>query len=173
MWGASETLLVTPPRNALLFAPAIERFRAKCRFEPETGCVVWVGGKCYGRGKSIRYGIFRDSATTDTGKSPKTPWLAHRWAAKYIHGLDIAGFQVDHCCPNIPIPNTLCVEHVRPLTAEQNRWLQTERRRHFVHLQVGLLPYEDIYGYAEPDEDAIPFYDPPKWLSPDAYAPAP
>lgn len=133
------------------------RFLAKCLFEPHTGCVVWIGGKSWGRGKNIRYGTF-----SYEGK----PWLAHRWAAKHIHGFDIDGLQVDHCCPNIPIPNTLCVAHLRPETGERNRHLQTERRRHFVHLQVGLLDFFEVYAAAPaPDPEAIPFYDPPSWLT--------
>ncbi len=154
-WGKNHIILPRTAGGMFIPIPAIERFRAKCRFEPETGCVIWEGSKSWGRGKNIRYGGFRDG---------KTIWLAHRWSAKHIHGFDIDGLQVDHCCPNIPIPNTLCVEHVRPLSSEQNRWLQTERRRQYVHMQVGLLPYEDIYGFAETDDDLIPFYDPPAWL---------
>lgn len=135
----------------------LQRFAEKCVFEAETGCVLWIGAKTWGRGKTIRYGGFRDE-NSDW-------WLAHRWAAKHIHGQKIAGLQVDHCCPNIPIPNTLCVEHTNPITDVLNRWLQTERRRHFVHLEVGLLPYEDVYGLpAEPDPDAMPFFEMPAWL---------
>lgn len=142
-----------------------QRFAAKCQFEPTTGCVIWIGGKCYGRGKNIRYGIFRgDEPYKIDGKRP-APWLAHRWAAKYIHGLDIDELQVDHCCPNIPLPNTLCVEHVQAITGDLNRHLQTERRRHFIHLEVGLLSYDEIYGGLdiEPEEN-IPFYEEPEWL---------
>lgn len=136
-----------------------QRFTAKCQFEATTGCVIWIGGKCYGRGKNIRYGIFRGE-----GGRKVAPWLAHRWAAKYIHGLDIDELQVDHCCPNIPIPNTLCVEHLQAITGDRNRHLQTERRRHFVHLEVGLLPYDEIYGGEEIVADVIPFYEEPEWL---------
>lgn len=155
-WGANH---IIPPRGAGgLYLPtdAILRFVKFCRFEPETGCVIWTGAQSWGRGKSIRYGSFRDQGKT---------WLAHRWSAKFIRGLEIEGLQVDHNCPNIPIPNHLCVEHGAPMTGERNRHLQTERRRHFVHLEVGLLPYEDVYGPpAELNPDAIPFYEPPEWL---------
>lgn len=144
--------------------PAIERFVDKCQFEPETGCVLWVGGRTYGRGKNIRYGIFRDSATTEPGKAFKTPWLAHRWSAKHIHKLEITGLQVDHCCPNRPLPNTLCMEHLQPLTGDANRWLQTERRRNFIQMEVGLLNFADVYGEPRELEDLIPFYEPPEWL---------
>ena len=135
---------------------ALTRFAAKCQFEPETGCVIWIGGKCWGRGKHIRYGCFRGA--------DKKVWLAHRWAAKFVHGLEIDGVQVDHCCPNIPIPNTLCVQHLQAIPGDLNRHLQTERRRHFVHLQVGMLPYEEIYGVPVDPELTIPFYPEPEWL---------
>lgn len=140
----------------------MRRFVEKCEFDPRTGCVLWTGAKSWGRGKSIRYGAFKYE-----GKS----WLAHRWSAKFIHGFDIEGLQVDHCCPihragEPLLPNTLCVHHVQPLSGMKNRWLQTERRRFYVHLQVGLLPYEEIYGEFDcvPPEDAIPFYEEPEWL---------
>lgn len=94
--------------------------------------------------------------------------FGHRWAAEHIHGLDIEGFHVDHCCPHIPIPNTLCVQHLQALTPRRNRELQYERRRNFIHLQVGLVRYEEMYGHppgpAERSDDEIPFYEPPAWL---------
>lgn len=156
MWGQNHVIPARAPTGEFTAIDAMERFKAKCRFEPETGCVIWTGSKSWGRGKSIRYGSFRDG--------PRT-WLAHRWSAKFIKGFDIDGLQVDHCCPHIPIPNTLCVEHVQPMTTERNRWLQTERRRMFIHLEVGLLPYDDVYGPpADEAPDGIPFYEMPEWL---------
>lgn len=165
MWGGNHDrgIRQLPGVKGFIARPAIERFREKCRFEPETGCVLWTGSQCYGRGKTIRYGNFRDG---------KKIWLAHRWSAKFIHGLEIDNLQVDHCCPMYRagsepmLPNTLCVQHVQVLTGQKNRWLQTERRRQFVHLEVGILPYHEVYG--EPDiivpSDAIPFYEEPSWL---------
>ena len=130
--------------------------------------MLWEGGKTQGRGHSVPYGAFWFEGRR---------WFAHRWAAKYIHGLDIDGLQVDHCCsdrvPFLRQPNTLCVEHVAPLTLEENRWLQTERRRQFVHLQVGLISYEDVYGPPDEGLDTIPYYIEPRWLRPDAHVPAP
>lgn len=135
--------------------PALQRFISKCRFEPETGCVVWTGSTSQGRGHHIPYGQFWFEGKV---------WWAHRWAARYIHGQDIDDFQTDHCCDTIPIPNTLCVEHLQSITARRNRELQHQRR--MIHLQVGLLQYEDIYGpLPEPDPDAVPFYNPPAWLN--------
>lgn len=136
----------------------LERFLSFCRFQPETGCVVWTGGTTKGRGHHIPYPSFWHA-----GKR----WFGHRWAAKFIHGIDIDGLHVDHCCPNIPKPNTLCVAHLQGVTPRVNRQLQ-ETRKLFIHLQVGLLQYEEIYGHS-PDPvvvppDAIPIYDPPPWF---------
>jgi hypothetical protein len=137
-------------------AQALERFRKFCRFEPETGCVVWTGGQTMGRGHHVPYGAFKYDGRR---------WFAHRWAAKFIHGFDIDGYQVDHCCDQIPLPNTLCVQHVQPLSAKDNRALQHERRKLFIHLEVGLLNYEDVYGPPLPDEPGIPWHSPPAWLN--------
>lgn len=134
---------------------ALARFRKFCEFEAATGCVVWTGGTAMGRGHHVPYGAFWFAGRR---------WFAHRWAAKYIHGHEIEELQVDHCCPGLAIPNTLCVQHVQPLSSERNRHLQTERRRRFVHLQVGLVQYEEIYGYPVEDDDSVPFYAPPAWL---------
>lgn len=139
---------------------ALVRFRKFCRFEPETGCVIWIGGTTSGRGHHSPYGSF---------KFARRRWLAHRWAAKFIRGLDIEGLQVDHWCPHIPHPNTLCVEHGKPITLLENVELQHarafENRRTGIHLQVGILRYDDVYGpRAERDPDLIPFFNPPAWL---------
>lgn len=140
----------------------LERFLSFCRFEPTTGCVVWVGGTTMGRGHHVPYGAFWFE-----GKS----WYAHRWSAKFIHGLDVDGLQVDHCCPieSCTTPNTLCVEHVQCLTLGENRELQSvrkfEARKRAIHLEVGILRYEDIYGpFYAPQDDLIPFHSPPAWL---------
>lgn len=138
---------------------AFERFRSFCRFEPETGCVVWTGGTSKGRGHHVPYPVFWFEGRR---------WFGHRWAAKYIHGHDIDGFHTDHCCPNIPLPNTLCVEHLQPLPLRQNVLLQHERRKRFIHMQVGLLQYCEVYGHDPEvpvlDASAIPFYTAPAWL---------
>lgn len=135
---------------------ALERFIEKCRFEPETGCVVWTGGKTMGRGHHVPYGSFWFEGRR---------WFAHRWAAKFIHGQDIDDFQTDHCCDTIPIPNTLCVQHLQSLTPRRNRELQHQRR--MIHLQVGLLHYGDLYGEPPDDPpDLVPFFSPPAWLGP-------
>jgi hypothetical protein len=138
----------------------LQRFLDFCRFEPETGCVIWIGSTSMGRGHHDPYGTFW---------ADNRRWFAHRWSAKNIHGLEIDGLQVDHFCPHIPHPNTLCVEHVQPMTLLENRELQAlrafERRKKNIHLQVGLLKYEDVYGaQLERDPNLIPFFTPPAWL---------
>jgi len=134
----------------------MQRFIEKCRFEPETGCVVWTGGVTMGRGHHIPYPSFWYEGER---------WFGHRWSAKFIHGLDIDTFHVDHCCPNIAKPNTLCVEHVQAVTPRVNRQLQ-ETRKLFIHLQVGLVRYDEVYGPDPGDDELmrIPFYSPPAWL---------
>lgn len=118
--------------------------------------MLWTGGTTKGRGHHVDYPAFwYDGAR----------WFGHRWSARFIHGLDIDAFHVDHCCPCLAIPNTLCVEHVQAKTARENRELQHSRRKQFIHLQVGLLSYEDIYGPERFVTDLdIPFYQPPAWL---------
>ena len=130
----------------------LERFRRYCRFEPETGCVVWTGGRVRGRGKHGWYGAFHFE-----GRG----WRAHRWAAKFIHGLDIdrVGHQVDHCCPHIERPNTMCVEHLQLVPASVNRELQ------WIRAEVGLDDPPEPSGGAEPG--MVPFYSPPAWLAVD------
>lgn len=135
-----------------LHPEALKRFAAKCRFDPGTGCVLWIGGQTSGRGHSVPYGAFWFEGRR---------WFAHRWAAKYIHNLEIDELQVDHCCPNILYPNTLCAEHVEPLTLLANRALQTERRRFYALVTRGLI---EPPPHLVQDEDAIPFYPPPAWF---------
>lgn len=148
-------------RGRLLPVDPMQRFLSKCQFQPETGCVVWTGAKTKGRGHHIDYGSFWFE---------RRSWFAHRWAAKYIHGQVIEGFDVDHYCPALTIPNTLCVEHVRSETPERNRQLQTMRR--MIHLQVGLINYEDVYGPMHEDFVPIDTYDPPSWLGADHARPS-
>jgi hypothetical protein len=42
----------------------------------------------------------------------------------------------------------------------------TEQRKIMIHLQVGLLRYEEVYGPLPEtrDEDSIPYFTPPAWL---------
>lgn len=147
--------------------PALERFRAKCRFEPRTGCVIWTGGRTRGRGNTAEYGSFWYDGRR---------WFAHRWAAAFIHGLNIDGLTVGHCCPNTPDghPDTLCVQHLAgetlaENTAEGNRRRPLRAEQASGTRQIWLLVER---GYEEPPPahdratlaDEIPFYDPPAWL---------
>lgn len=154
-------------------APALDRFAAKCRFDPVTGCVIWVGGTTSGRGESNPvYGSFWADGRR---------WFAHRWAAAFIHGHNIGGLQVDHYCPALVAgggkPNTLCVEHARPETPYDNNGplraeraaiaLQTpEQRRYWLLVQLGYEPTPDCCAPQGPDLLGIPYFDPPEWLRP-------
>lgn len=131
-------------------ATALERFAAKCEFDPATGCVMWTGGTTSGRGHSAPYGSFWDGRR----------WFAHRWAAKHIHGLNIDGMQVDHCCPHTGgRPNTLCVEHLQAVTFYEH--VELEQRRNNIYIQVGLLEPEPLF---QPDPRAPRIFQPPRWL---------
>jgi len=120
----------------------LERFLSKCRFDAISGCVIWCGGKTRGRGKNAWYGSFWFEGRR---------WTSHRWAAKFIHDLEIAGLDVDHkCC------NTLCVHHLQAIPGLVNSayyWIRIEKG-------VFDLPEPDAQ-----DEDGIPFYLPPVWFS--------
>lgn len=120
---------------------ALERFLARCRFDATTGCVHWIGGKTRGRGKTAWYGSFWYQ-----GKA----WKAHRWAARFIHKLDIDGREVDHMCGD-----TLCVRHLQAVTGEVNREL------YWIRVEVGLEPDPEPL---ERDSSAVPYYLPPDWL---------
>jgi hypothetical protein len=120
----------------------LERFLSKCRFDPATGCVIWVGGKTRGRGKTARYGSF-----WYRGKR----WTAHRWAAQHIHGLEIAGLDVDHKCGN-----TLCQAHLQAIPGLVNSAL------YWVRVSVGMIDHPEPDAV---DPAGIPFYSPPPWFA--------
>lgn len=147
----------------------LHRFIMKCQFEPRTGCVRWIGGKTSGRGNTAEYGAFWFEGRR---------WFAHRWAAKFIHGLDIDNMQVGHYCPHTPDghPDTLCVQHVRPETQQDNLIeqrmrgsgvcaLSPEQRQFWLLVGLG-------YELAPPSHDRssvadeIPFHVEPDWLNP-------
>lgn len=140
--------------------PALERFREKCRFDPTTGCVLWIGGTTAGRGNTAVYGSFWFEGRR---------WFAHRWAAAYIHNLAIGGVTVGHCCPHTGgKPNTLCVEHLKPESladnvAERNtRVAQSNaERQYWLFVRLGMEEAPPIY---EDDGQGVPFYAPPAWL---------
>jgi len=133
-WGIDGRFIST--------TPAIERFRAKCRFDACTGCVNWIGGTTAGQGHTARYGAFWFEGRR---------WFAHRWAAQYVHGLHVDyTVQIDHMCRN-----TLCVQHLQSVSPTFNRELQ------WIRVQVGLEPEPEPYVYPE---DVIPFHIAPEWL---------
>lgn len=119
----------------------MERFLAKCRFDPITGCVNWTAGTTAGRGHSARYGAFKFEGRR---------WFAHRWAARYIHGLEIDGLQVDHECTN-----TLCQHHLAAIPPSLNRELQ------WLRVWVGIDPPPPPFVA---DPHGVPFFTPPAWL---------
>lgn len=122
---------------------ALERFLAKCEFDPCSGCVLWIGGKTQGRGKTAWYGSFWFEGRR---------WTAHRWSAKHILGLEIEGMDVDHCCPHGP--DTLCVSHLQAVTGRVNTEL------YWIRVQVGLEELPETRG----DPGTIPWYSPPDWF---------
>jgi ribosome modulation factor len=99
--------------------------------------------------------------------------LAHRWSAQHVHGFTIEDLQVDHCCP--AGPSTLCVQHVKPETADVNRALQAERaglgrayqslqtRQYWLYVWRGI---EEAPVKIVRDEVGVPWFEPPSWLRP-------
>lgn len=105
---------------------ALKRFLTKCRFEDGTGCVVWTGAT-----KASRNGEGRTGSFSFEGKN----WVARRWAAKFIHGLDISnGREAMTTCRN-----DLCVRH---LIAE---FPVINTRQHWLLVRLG-------YGDDEPED---------------------
>lgn len=157
-------------------ARALERFRAKCRFDPRTGCVVWTGGTTRGRGNTATYGSFWYDGRR---------WFAHRWAAAFIHGLDVDGLQVGHNCPFTADghPNTLCVQHLAGQTQTENLAEALERRgppshrqsrfkceqaadtrQQWLFVEIGLLEPEPEHDPDAPNDYTGPDMHPPEWL---------
>ena len=157
------SLVFETPEERALYERALERFVAKCEYDELTGCVLWTGGTTSGKGNTARYGSFWFAGRR---------WSAHRWAASFIHNIDLSlGHQVGHCCPGTP--NTLCVHHVEAQTIAENvternvrvaaqaRAIQAAQEKQYWLLVEG--------GYAEPPEPpengmAIPYPDPPEWF---------
>jgi hypothetical protein len=143
---------------------SLQRFAEKCRFDPATGCVLWIGGTSSGRGNSTRYGVFWDDGRRV---------FSHRWAAVHIHGIELGANEAGHCCPSGP--NSLCVQHLEGQTkadniAERNTRVakanQTAATRQFyLFKQLGIGEPEPEYPVPIPVLE-IPFYEPPAWLRP-------
>ena len=125
---------------------ALKRFFDKlevdaCHGYDGPACVLWTGGKSCGQGKTIKYGVL---------KFQNRRWFAHRWAAFYIHGQEIAGFQVDHQCNR-----ALCMSHLQATTPEWNRELQ------WIRVQKGID--ENPRPQFQPDDLPVPFFPEPQW----------
>ena len=92
---------------------ARHRFLTKCRFDPALGCVLWAGSI-----KKSRCGEGRTGTFWFEGRN----WYARRWAAKFIHGLDISdGREAMTLCRN-----DLCVRHLMtdfPVINTRQHWL--------------------------------------------------
>lgn len=138
----------------------LERFRLYCQFDATTGCVLWIGAITKGCGKSAPYGSFWADGRRH---------FAHRWAAVNIHGLDIDGFTVDHCCEPMRaggteplLPNTLCVQHLAAETRVDNTLLALQRRT-WVLTQKGYYEPPPLFDELEAP-GGIPFHRPPEWL---------
>lgn len=112
---------------------ALQRFIDKCVHCAVSDCVIWQGGTSVGKGNIIPYGVFWFE-----GKK----WYAHRWAAKFIHGLEIEDRHVDHKCTN-----SLCVHHLQAVEPIVNLRLRWERR----------VEPEEMFCHP-------PFYDVPQWM---------
>lgn len=160
--------LVFLPRDArgrTLSVNPLPRFAEKCRFDAATGCVVWTGGTTAGRGNTTRYGSFWYAGRR---------WYAHRWAAVYIHGLNVGTDEVGHVCPHGP--NSLCVQHLSPTTkaaniAERNTRVAAAARgvQASINRQFWLLVDRGYEQAPEPpaiDRDDLPWFDAPDWLRP-------
>jgi hypothetical protein len=63
---------------------------AMVHFEPTSGCWLWGGRIAKHRNG---YGTFKVTANYK-----RKNWKAHRWAAKYIGGMDIEGVFCCHTC---------------------------------------------------------------------------
>ena len=137
---------------------ALARFAAKCEFDARTGCVLWVGGTTSAQGATAKYGAFWFEGRR---------WCAHRWAAQFIHGLEIEGLEVDHCCPADPVnrtPNTLCVQHLQAIPAAENNALRWGRVR-WGWDEPGLWDRPAYDGPLTLD-DMMPWHEPPDWFKP-------
>src|SRR3990167_9749175 len=82
--------------NPRKIKPLSERIAAKSVFDPETGCLQWIGGKT-----SFGHGI-----TSQGGKNNRIRLMAHRAAWELQHGTIPAGMCVLHRCDNPSCVNT-------------------------------------------------------------------
>lgn len=133
--------MISPPDEDLISACGITwnhydiaRFLLYCRVDPSTNCLIWIGGKSRGRGKTDWYGSFWISSKPGIkGRTIRAhvfyavAVLGHRPRAK-IH-------QLDHTCNN-----SLCVRHIACVPESVNRALQ------WIRVQVGIESPPDYYA---------------------------
>ncbi len=154
--------------NEVYITKALARFLKYCRFEPETGCVLWTGGTTHGHGKNDRYGSFWFDGRR---------WYAHRWAAVFVHRLEVGSLTVGHCCHEVGIlehPNTLCVQHVQPQTLTANvvernvRWHAARKaeqtREQLQYWALVTKGYEQAPEAADNWIPEYPRFDTPHWM---------
>lgn len=128
---------------------ALARFAAKCRFDPVTGCVEWTGGTTSGKGSVCEYGSFWFEGRR---------WFAHRWAARFIHGLEIDGLDVDHECRN-----RLCQQHLQAIPHNHNCWLVWARQQEEPEVELNGIPFHLEPAWLKPfiqlenNDDECPF----------------
>ncbi len=156
-------LVFETPEERAHYNRALARFVSKCEYNEMTGCVLWTAAPHHYRDGEPWYGGFHFEGSK---------WLAHRWAALFIHGLNLSGgLTVGHCCPGWP--NNKCVHHLEPQTyQEQNAEMNYRKLRK----QRGLLTNIEkrywlgvVKGFEEPLEPlengmAVPYPDPPEWF---------
>lgn len=104
-----ELMIFDSEQERVNYERALKRFIEKCDYDEQTGCVLWTGAAHHFRNGKDQYGGF-----SFEGKK----WLAHRWAAIYIHEMNVIDMTVNHCCPTGP--NTKCVHHLEPMTLVEN-----------------------------------------------------
>lgn len=126
------------------FDKALPRFKAKCEFKPHSGCVLWKGGTAASRNGTERTGVF-----WYRGKKVH----ARRWAAEYIHEIDVLGKEV-----NVTCDEPLCVQH---LTA--NATGLANAAQFYVFLDLELV--EPLKPRTRPEHEGPPLHEEPSWLS--------
>lgn len=156
------SLRPTKGTNFKVAKTSLDRFREKCIFDPDTGCVLWNGGLTRGGQKESNclYGVFWDNGRRHS---------AHRWACENVHGKPIPeGWHAGHTCPTGP--DSLCVQHVEPQSPNENWKLRhdpgaadrsLERRRVIAEGRAGGVPFFTepawLSGKQESDDDSCPF----------------
>lgn len=83
----------------------LQRFWARVEFDPETGCLIWIGSI-----STAGYGTFR---APDQRTRP-----AHRWLWEWMEGAIEEDLELDHLCRNRACVNLL---HLEPVTGSENQ----------------------------------------------------